>query len=261
MRKMKCFVGLLLIFWLFSPCLLSQQQNKLGFFQNTVIKPALRAEYFGLSLKGDDKTDTSNFKSFLFTMDTEFEVLDGLSVHLLLGYSLSNFEGLTFRDLPFSVQMDVGQLGGFVLGTEVDKKLIRFPDYELNLNGQLIYSFRFWKNSWEVPDLNVEGTVTGSPTWLRAQIGPLIRYLGFDYISPYISIKYNKLWGRYKMEQEIQELTGLEKKKFKSTNNYILMIGVNYEMTDFLLFTGEVTVYPYSDGTDLGAMVYLRLNF
>ena len=63
------------------------------------------------------------------------------------------------------------------------------------------------------------------------------------------------------MEQEIQELKGLEKKKFKSMNNLILTIGVNYDMTDHLLVTGELIVYPYRDGMDIGALVNLRFNF
>jgi len=261
MSMKKSSIGSLIIFLLFAPSLFSQQTQSSGFLKNIVINPALRAEYFGSTLKGEDEDFTSKFKSYLLNLDTEFRILDGLSVHLLLGYSLSNFDGLTFRDLPFSIQLDTGLLGAIVVGTEVDKKLFHFPDYELKLNGQIIYSFRFWKNSWDVPDLNVPGSVTGSPAWLRTQIGPVIRYLGFDYISPFISFKYNKLWARYKMEQEIQELAGSEKKKVSSMNNFILTAGINYEMTDRILLNGEVTFYPYSDGLDVGAMVYLKFLF
>lgn len=260
MNKMKQVGCGFLIFLLLAPSLFSQQPRE-GFFQNMTIAPALRGEYFGLTLAWEKKAHSSKFKSYLFTLDTELQMFEGFSFHLLFGYSLSNFDGLVFRKLPFSVELDVGYLGGLVLGAEIDKKLIHFPDYELNIFGQIIYSFRFWKNTWEVAHLHVDGTVTGSPCWFRAQIGPVIRYLGFDYLSPYISIMYGKLWGKFRMEQEIQDLTGLEKQKVVSLSDFTFLIGTLYELTDQLLVTGEVTLFPYKDGINVGATLGIKYLF
>lgn len=261
MSKIKPILAMLIAFVILPSVLKAQQQQPQSLFQGINIHPSLGAEYFNLALSWDDKAHTSKFKAYLFTLQAEIEVLEGLSLHPIVGYSLSNFDGLVFREIPFSVEMGVGHMGGIALGLGVDKRIFRFPDYELEICGQIVYSFRLWKTSWAIPDINVDGTVKGSPSWLRAQIGPVIRYLGFDYIFPYISIEYHKLWGRFKLEQDIQDLTGLEKKKVSSTNDIILSVGALYEMTNSFTLTGELTFYPHNDGLDIGAMVILKYLF
>jgi hypothetical protein len=63
------------------------------------------------------------------------------------------------------------------------------------------------------------------------------------------------------MEQEIQDLTGLEKQKVVSLSDFTFLIGTLYELTDQLLVTGEVTLFPYKDGIDVGATLGIKYLF
>ncbi len=38
-------------------------------------------------------------------------------------------------------------------------------------------SYYGFDNEWNMPDLNVDGTLNGSPSWMRAQIGPKLLVL------------------------------------------------------------------------------------
>ena len=224
------------------------------------VKPGLCAEFFNLTLEWDEGDYTSRLKSYLFSTNTKFEITDGLSFNLILGYSLSNFNGLTFRQLPFSIEIGVGEIGGVLFGAEVNKRLLYLSDYEIILHGNFVYYYGF-KNEWEVPTLNVQGTVIGTPSWMRGQIGPTVRYEGLNIFSPFVSFKYGKLWGHFNLSQEIQELSGTENKKIDTLGHFILTVGTEIEITADLLVIGEATLVPYNGGLDFGGKVLLRYAF
>lgn len=226
----------------------------------TIVKPGLSAEYVNLTIAWDEDTYTSKLKTYLFNTHTEFEIIDGVSFHVILGYSLSNFDGLIFRQLPFSVELGVGEIGGLLAGGEIDVRLLYLSEYEIIIHGQYVYYYGF-NNEWKVPSLNVEGTVLGSPSWMRGQIGPLIRYEGLNHISPYLCIKYNRLWGKFKMEQEIQDLSGTEEKKIIGQSDFTLSLGADYEISPDFSVRGEATLMPFTGGLDFGGMVLLRYAF
>ena len=179
---------------------------------------------------------------------------------MLLGYSLSNFDGMVFRQLPFSVEVGVGEIGGILFGVEVNKRLLYLAEYEINLYGQFVYYYGF-NNLWEVPDLNVDGTVIGMPSWMRGQIGPKVRYEGLNNLVPYVSFKYGKLWGRFNMDQEIQDLSGTENKKYKALGDFTLSVGAEFELARDLTVLGEITLMPYNGGLDFSGMALLRYSF
>jgi hypothetical protein len=258
MKKKKfypCTVILILILTQLSFAQLERGQN-----QSTAIKPGLSAEYLNLTITGDEDDLSSKLKTYLFSTKTGFQILDGFSLDIILGYGLSDFDGLTFRQLPFSVELRVGEIGGLLVGAEINKRLLYFAEYEINLYGQFVYYYGF-ENEWEVPALNVEGTVKGTPYWMRGQIGSLIRYEGLNSVYPYLCVKYSKLWGEFTMVQEIQDLLGTEEKKITGKSDFTLSLGMDYKVTADLLVRGELTVMPFHGGVDYGGMLHLQYSF
>ena len=225
--------------------------------QRIIVKPGISAEYFNLTIGWDEDVNSSKLKSFLFSTNTEISIIDGFSVHIILGYSLSNFDNLTFRELPFSVELGVKEIGGILLGSEINKRLFYLSEYEINLHGQFVYYYGF-NNEWNMPDLNVDGTLFGSPTWMRAQIGPTIRYEGLNYICPFFSATYNKLWGTFTLDQDIQDLFGTEEKKITGKSNFAFSFGSEFEVTPNLFMKGALSFLPYDGGVDLLGLISIQ---
>ncbi len=125
-------------------------------------------------------------------------------------------------------------------------RLFSLSDYEISLHGQFVYYSGF-KNEWDMKELNVDGTITGSPTWTRAQIGPKIRYEGLNTIYPFISATFNKLWGTFTVDQDIQNLFGTEEKKITGKSNFTFSAGSEFMVTSNFLVNGVlsgVSRYP-----------------
>jgi len=177
-------LGVLFILFFLSPLSFAQQPQEQNLAQKIAVNPGLSAEYFSLTIGWDENVNSSKLKSYLFSTNTEISIFDGFSVHVILGFSLSNFDFLTFRELPFSIELGVKEIGGILAGGEINKRLLYLSEYEINLYAQFVYYYGF-KNEWEMSGLAVDGTLFGTPTWSRAQIGPIIRYEG---IQQYLSI-------------------------------------------------------------------------
>lgn len=225
--------------------------------QRIIVKPGLSAEYFNLTIGWDEDVNSSKLKSYLFSTNTEISVVDGFSFHIILGFSLSNFDNLIFRELPFSVELGVKEIGGILLGSEINKRLFYLSEYEINLDGQFVYYYGF-NNEWDIPDLNVDGTLIGSPTWMRAQIGPTIRYKGLDFITPFFSATLNKLWGTFTVDQDIQDLFGTEEKKMTGKSNFAFSFGSEFEVTPNLFLNGALSFLPYKGGVDLLGLISIQ---
>ncbi len=252
------FLGIL--FFLSFPLSVLVQAQDVSFSDGLKIQPGIHFEYFNRKMTWDDKQYSSDLKTYLFALNTEIEIEDGFSIHGIIGYSLSNFDLLIFRQLPFSVELDVGNIDGFIIGAELRKSLLYNNNFEVGAYGQFIY-FMGKEKEWDLPGLNVPGTVTGKPTWMRASIGPRITYTGFDYFSPYLTICYNNLWGKFKMTQEVQDLKGTEEKDLRSKSLIDISAGSIFYLTDRFFFRGEIHVSPYSGGTDLGLVLVAAFSF
>ena len=200
---------------------------------------------------GQKYEDGIKLKSHFFTFTAEFEIREGFSATAILGYAFSNLDSITFRKLPFSVEMEVGQIKGLLIGGEIRKSLFYYRDFEAEALGQFIY-YVGTQQEWEIPGLNAEGIVEGTPSWMRASIGPVFTYRAFDYFFPYFSVNYNKLWGKYKMDQTVQDLKGSEDKKISGKGIISITLGAIYELTDALSFKGEASFVPSRNKIDPG---------
>ena len=257
MTHKRLLLGLVSILFFLSYASFAQQPQEQNLEQRTIVKPGLSAEYFDLTIGWDEDENSSNLRSYLFSTNTEISIFDGFSIHFILGYSLSNFDSLTFRELPFSVELGVKEIGGLLVGSEINKRLFYLSEYEINLYGQFVYYYGF-NNEWEMPDLNVDGTIIGSPTWTRAQIGPTIRYEGLNYITPFFSATYNKLWGTFTVDQDIQDLFGTEEKKITGKSNFTFSFGSEFEVTPNFFLKGALSVMPYDGGLDFSGLMSIQ---
>jgi hypothetical protein len=249
-----------LLFFLCLPQFSFPQSEDIDFSNGLKIEPGAYFEYFNRKLSWDEKQYTSELKSMIFALTAEMVINEGLSISALAGYTLSNYDSLIFRQLPFSVELDAGEIGGLVLGAGVRKSLLFMDEFEFGLSGQFIYQLGKEKN-WDIPGLNVTGTVTGKPTWMRAYAGPYFKYTGFESFSPYLSVGYNNLWGKFEMRQTVQTLEGTEEKELKSKSLVDITIGSILTLSDYFFLKAEVHILPYGDGMDLGFVAIAAFSF
>lgn len=239
-------------------------------FQQISVKLGIGFEFFNqsmdsLTLNSDNNSwdkdeDSFNLKSYLFTFNLDFKIQEGFHATAILGYSLSNLDSITFRKLPFSVELEVGEIGGILFGAEINKSLFYLRNFETELRGQFIY-YMGTKQEWEIPELNVEGTVEGTPSWMRAWIGPVFTYRGSDNFSPYFSLSYHKIWGKYKIDQTIEDLKGSEDKKISGKSVVNISLGAIYDFPGAFSIKGETSFMPYQGGIDLGILFKVMFSF
>jgi len=230
------------------------------FYNKITVKPGIGFEYFNRALSLDDDEASSSLSSYLFTLNVEFETQGGFFLNVMAGYSLSGFDSIIYRELPFSIELESGKIGGYVLGGGIKKSIINLTDFEIQGLAELTY-YLGKEKEWDISDLSVPGTVTGKPSWMRALAGAVITYKGYDYFYPYVSIDYNKLWGTFKLEETIENLKGTEEKKISGKSKFSTAAGTVYELTNALSIKAEAKLFPYKDGLDFGVLFKVMYSF
>jgi len=257
MKKFNIFLILLI---LALPCFSLAQEESEALIQSKSIKLGFGLEYLSRTISWDDDNSSSRFNSLFFTFNTQFEIMEGLYASASFGYSFSNYEGLQFRELPFSLELGDRSIEGYLLGVEIKKNIVNREELEIDVLGQ----FFFYLGSseiWQIQGLNVVGTAQGSPSWTRISIGPVFTYKGFESLTPYLYLSYNKLQGTFTMDETIQELEGSEKLKITGKSSFCTSLGGIYEISEVISIKTEASFMPYRGGVDLGLSVKALLSF
>jgi opacity protein-like surface antigen len=192
----------------------------------------------------EEKTTAFNAYCALFRLETE--ILEGLKLAILAGYSSSDFHSLIFKHLPFSIDFEVGGLGGSLFGAELSQI---FGLNSVALGGRarfLLYSGQ--EKKWAIPDLAVEGELKSQPQWKQITFGPILGYNGYENFFPYISIGYNYFWGEFSLREIIENLTGIETKEIKVRGKVALAAGASFQVSSRFSLGGEATFLPHKDG-------------
>lgn len=222
-------------------------------------KVGLRFEYFSRTI-GWDEDQTSPMTALLPSLALAYEISPGFSLTGLVGYSVSTFDGLVFRELPFSIDFEGGYLGGFLLGAELDWKFLSGGALEFGVFGQFLADLGV-KKTWDIPGLAVSGTLEGKATWMRAALGPLITYTGWESFSAYIFPSFNYLWGTFSMEETVESLSKKENKEIKGKSQFGIALGTIFELSERIHLKGEAGLYPYKNGFDYSATLQALISF
>jgi len=227
--------------------------------------PSLGIEYFSRTLVWDEGLYTSKMTVAIGVLRAEREILLGFRFGLFAGYNLSNFNGLIFRQLPFSIDYEAGSIGSLLWGADLDKHLFTFGNIEIGAAAQFVMSMGRTKE-FEIPSLNQNGLVKGKGTWQRFQAGPVVHYLGYEDFTPFLSITYNRLWGTFTMTETVQDLEGSEEKKITGRGQLGITIGTEYKPSERFSVKVDITAFPFNKlagGLDVnyGASLKVLLSF
>lgn len=203
-------------------------------------------EFFKRSLWWSEQEKTTSLHAYLTLFRFETEFLDGFNFALVGGYSSSNFHSLIFRNLPLSIDFEVGGLPGTLFGAELSK-LFGFNSIAIGGRTRFL-SYTGQEKKWSIPNLVVEGELKSQPNWKQISAGPIFSYHGYENFFPYVSVEYNHFWGQFKMRQIIENLTGNETKEIKSRGKIALALGANFLISSHFSFGSEAKFIPHKDG-------------
>jgi len=223
-------------------------------------QPGLRFDYFSRTVSWSNDETTSELTSFIGSLVLGIEFRPGFSLAAILGYSSSAFDSVTFSQLPISVDFEGGGISSYVLGGEINARLLSGPTFGIDIVGQFL-AYLGANKKWDVPGLAVSGTVEGQQTWMRASIGPQLIYREWKDFSPYIYPSFDYVWGTFTMKETIQTLSGEEKKELRGKGLFGVALGVNIDVSANIQIKGEAGVYPYQGGVDYSAMVKALISF
>ncbi len=200
--------------------------------------------------------------SLLASLVIEYKLQPGFSLAAHVGYSSSTFDGLTFRRLPYSLEIgtDSGSMGGILLGAEVEKSILGRTAFEVDIRGQFFASLGLNKE-WKISGLAVEGSAKGKPIWMKASVGPVLTYRGWRSITPFLYPHFDYLWGNFELGQTVQDLKGNEKKDIRGKSQFGLGLGADFDLSPSLRFRGEGGLYPRGGGIDYSFMIQTLLAF
>lgn len=225
------------------------------------INAGVGLEYFSRTISWDESS-SSKLSSCYLTFNAEFGIMKGFLLNAIFGFSSSDFEGLRFRELPFSLEYgeETKSTGGLLFGGEIKKEIGRSEELKLDGLGQLFYCFGA-KKEWEIPDLAVPGSAQGRPTWIKASVGPVFTYTRFDSFMPYLHLSLNKIWGTFSIDQTIGDLEGDESQRITSKGFFCLSPGLIYKFNKDLSLKGEVSFIPLKNETNAGFVLRALYSF
>jgi len=241
--------------------LMSADQFFQGGFSSQQIKLGIEAEFFDRAITwGEDQNETSSLQSFLFLFKPGYELMEGTHVSAVIGYSLSSFNELIFRELPFSLELNTGNIDGLAFGGEALVQIVRISDFTLSARGQFVYYLGF-QEQWDIPDLAVEGTATGNPNWARLTAGPKVSFNISEYLRPYLTVNYDLLWGKFKMDEQIEDISKEQEMKIEAKSNLNFSIGTLYEIIDRLDLKAELSLLPLEKQIGLSVVIGAHYSF
>lgn len=215
------------------------------------MKPGLNFEYLTRTLSWDNDAYMSTLVMPIGSISLDFEIMRGFTVGIIGGYALSNFNGLVFRQLPFSLDYEAGAINGVVLGAQIQKSLAVLGFWEITADAQFLASLGSTQ-VFSIDQLNTSGQFDAKGTWMHVQIGPTVIYRGFELFSPFIGAAFDKLWGTFTVNETIGNLSGSEAKSVSSKGAMAVNIGTLYEPSPNFSLRIAGTFVPYSKGTGQG---------
>jgi hypothetical protein len=260
--RSRVFSGVcLLCFGILLPYGLSAQDQERSYR----LQPGFGVEYMSQTIVWDEKTYSSPLNMGMALFRFGVELKKGPTFGILAGYGLNNWNGLVFRQLPFSIDYQNGAIGSILLGFDVDQRVLTAGDWEIGLTARFLASIGS-SQVWTLTDLLQPLQLDGRADWLQIQAGPSLTYRGFETFSPFLSVFYDRLWGTFTLNENVQTLTGVEEKKFAGRGFIGVSAGLWYDPSPFFRLKATGTLIPYGKlagglGFDFGASLRAVLSF
>jgi hypothetical protein len=217
-------------------------------------------DHFSRTVVFEGDADASRVLANLISARAGFDLGHGLALSLTAGLSLSDFDALTFRDLPISLEFGSGALKGFVLGVELEGILFNFGDFEIEAAGRFVSSFGLAR-TWPLEGFAVPGESKGKASWIEASAGPRLAYRLSEDFVPYLEVAARWLRVDLRMDETLEDLHGTERKRVPGDLSVSVSLGGDVKLTERLKIKAKAGMAPFAGGVDGLASVGLVFAF
>ncbi len=215
--------------------------------QAPTIRAGLEAGTTTRSVKGDDRVSKLNALWAGLRADLDFAT--GTRLGLTAGAAFTRFTGMTFPELPITLETGSGRMTGILLGARVDQHVLAFGSYELDAEAGFVTALGLTK-TWTLEGFAVPGTAKGKPTWRQIWAGPVLRYTASPIVIPRVMVGVDWLSGTVSMDETLDGLTGTHTTDIKGQG--LLRIGAGAEIRPMARVAVDVdaSAVPRSGGVD-----------
>ena len=231
-----------------------------GLSKGMNFKLGLGADVLSRNVQWDKGPDGSKLKAYNVFLTSEFEFPIHLTLGLFAGLSFSDFNGMLFRNLPFSINYQAGAVKGVVLGGELRKGLFSFGDFETEVDVQFVSSLGSTKK-WPIEGFAVPGVTQGKPRWSQLNAGASLVYAAYENFKPYLGVSLSWLWGDFRMTETMGDLQGTQVREMRQKGLVRISLGTIFQVTRQLGLRGEAGIVPAKGGTDLSVSLRLIYGF
>jgi hypothetical protein len=236
-----------------------------GAAAGTGLKISFQVELFSRTLTWDEGTRSSRLFNPQGLISLDYQAAAGFELGIVAGYSLSNWNGLVFRNLPFSIDYQAGAINGLVVGAGLRKSLFVSGFWAMDAEARFTAHLG-QASSFPISGLAVDGQADLKGTWMRVEVGPELTYRGFELFSPFLGLSYDRIWGKMTLTETIQDLEGTEEKKVAGAGAVAVNFGTVYEPSSAFRVKIGGSLIPYKKiggglGLDYGGSLRARLSF
>ncbi len=224
-------------------------------------KADLGFEYFQRTVSlGENTESSSRMRSLIFNIGADYYIQRNISAGVFAGYSLSVFDQVVFRELPFSLQLNEETLNGVLFGARFTAGSLYVSQFEIKSAGRFVYCVGLDQN-WDVPGLAETGKASGKADWMQVAAGPVVYYAEPLIFSPYMAVQFNYLWGSFSINEKIGNLSGTEEKEIKAKGYVSVSAGGVAQLTSSLELNANINLIPAEGGVDFGIMINIAYVF
>jgi len=231
-----------------------------GPFHGVNFRLGLGMDALSRNVQWDKGPDGSKLKAYNVFLATEFEFPIDLALGLFAGLSFSDFKGLLFQNLPFSIDYQAGAVQGIFLGGELRKALFSFGDLEMEAAAQFVSSLGSTKK-WPIEEFAVPGEMQGKPKWSQLHAGASLVYTANENFRPYLGLSLSWLWGDFRMTETMGDLQGTQIREIRQKGLVRISLGTTLQVARQFGLRGEAGIVPIKGGTDLSASLRLLYGF
>lgn len=244
------------VFWLLlfasSSALQAQSQNKIAW------EFGLTGELSARGIRWAEESSTLKATNILLELRAR-NLGNIFNLSVFGGLGLPRPNGVTFEQLPLTLEYQGGSLSGLLIGTRVEARLLQASDFNFGLAGEFS-SYLGFKKDFALTGLVVPGTATAQPSWSQATGGLLITYSALEGSQPFLEVAGSYFWGNFQMTEKIEDLEGQEKVKLKGSSYISITAGWSFFLVDKITVVPRVRILPGSR-TAIGAGLSLYYGF
>ncbi|MCX8160416.1 MAG: hypothetical protein N3G18_05745 [Candidatus Saccharicenans sp.] len=218
----------------------------------------LSGELYARGIKWADQTSTLKATNMMLELRAR-NLGNRFNLSFFGGLGLPRLNGVVFDQLPLTLEYQGGSITGLLFGARAEARLLPASGFNFGLVAEFASCLGFNKN-FALSGLVVPGTATATPSWSQASGGLRVTYDALEGSQPFIEVAGSYFWGKFKMNEKIEDLEGEQTVDLKGVSYVSITAGWSFFLVDKITVVPKVRIFPGSR-TGIGAGLSIYYGF